>query len=407
MNRGPRAVVIGGGITGTLTARELCLAGFRVTLLEGAHLGAGSSSRTGGGIRQQFSTPGTVRGMRYAVRFYRAFADEVEGGVSPIVQNGYLFLHDDPAAWDAAKRRVLLQHGAGLTEVRALEAPALVDRFPWVDGERCLGGTWCPTDGFLRPEVVYGEAARRAVAMGATVWQRAPVVGSHHDGSRLVAVDTAKGRVEGDLFLDCTNAWARRTGHLLGAEELPVDPLKRYLYALRRAGPMTAAQVQAMPLVISPKGVTCRPEGSETLLIGRAHPTPPEPTFSYEDQDHVEPGFTHRDIDAVPFTLWRELAEVLPPLASFAGIVATTAGYYGVTPDHNPFLGYDRQVENLIRLVGFSGHGAMFGPFTARVARVLAEAGRDVDVVEVDGEEVSLEAFRMGRPYGTYEEMVI
>jgi len=97
MNRGSRVVVIGGGITGTLTARELCLAGCRVTVLEAAHLGAGSSSRTGGGIRQQFSTPGTVRGMRYAVRFYRAFAAEVEDGTSPIVQNGYLFLYADPA----------------------------------------------------------------------------------------------------------------------------------------------------------------------------------------------------------------------------------------------------------------------------------------------------------------------
>ena len=89
--------------------------------------------------------------------------------------------------------------------------------------------------------------------------------------------------------------------------------------------------------------------------------------------------------------------------AEFGGIVATSGGYYGVTPDHNPFLGYDRKVENLIRLVGFSGHGAMFGPFTARVALALAESGRDVPTMDLDGEEVELDAFRIGRAYAAHE----
>ena len=70
-----RAVCIGGGITGVLTARELRLAGWDVVVLEGRTVGAGSSSRTAAGIRQQFSTPDTVRGMRYAVRFYQAFGE--------------------------------------------------------------------------------------------------------------------------------------------------------------------------------------------------------------------------------------------------------------------------------------------------------------------------------------------
>src|SRR5687768_10233900 len=100
------AVCIGGGITGVLTERQLLLAGWDVTVLEGRHVGAGSSSRTAAGIRQQFSTPGTVAGMRYAVAFYRAFQDEVEDHTSPIVQNGYLFLYDDPERWASARRVV-------------------------------------------------------------------------------------------------------------------------------------------------------------------------------------------------------------------------------------------------------------------------------------------------------------
>lgn len=403
-----RVIIAGGGISGVLCARELRLAGFEVTLLEARHIGAGSSSRTAAGIRQQFSTPGTVRGMRYAVRFYKDFAAETEDGRPPIVQSGYLFLYDTEASWSDAQARVVMQRAAGLAEVEALPADELVKRFPWVDPAKVRGGTFCPTDGFLLPAVVYNEGARRARELGAAIVQQAPIVGAVHANGRLVAVDTPKGRFEGDLFLDCTNAWSRRTARVLGAEELPVDPLKRYLWFLPREGGMSAVTLSSMPLVVSPSGVYCRPENADTLLVGRAHDAAPEPEFTYEDQDLVEPAFAHNTgFDSVAYAAWAALAEVLPPIGSFGGITSTTCGYYGSSPDHNPFLGFDRQVPNLVRLVGFSGHGAMFGPFTALVARALCEAGHDLASVSVDGAEVPIDAFRVGRAFGRKEQMVL
>ena len=50
-----KAVVIGAGITGGLVARELLLAGWQVDVVEARHVGAGSSSRTAAGIRQQMA----------------------------------------------------------------------------------------------------------------------------------------------------------------------------------------------------------------------------------------------------------------------------------------------------------------------------------------------------------------
>src|SRR5688572_18150912 len=113
-----RAVIVGAGITGTLTALQLVDAGLDVTIVEASWVGAGSSSRTAAGIRQQFSTPGTVKGMRYAVRWYAGFYAEDEPS---ILQNGYLFLYADGGAWSDARARVAMQHGAGLVEVEALE----------------------------------------------------------------------------------------------------------------------------------------------------------------------------------------------------------------------------------------------------------------------------------------------
>ena len=183
---GQRAVIIGGGISGTLTARELALAGWQVTLLEAHHVGAGSSSRTAAGIRQQFTTPATVRGMRYSVQFYKDFAAEVEDGTCPLVQSGYLFLVGDQAGLQAARERVAMQQGAGLAEVELIEGPALIERFPFVS-EEMVGGTWCPSDGFLLPALVYQEATRRARELGADVRQSCRVTGARADVSRFQA----------------------------------------------------------------------------------------------------------------------------------------------------------------------------------------------------------------------------
>jgi glycine/D-amino acid oxidase-like deaminating enzyme len=400
-------VLIGGGITGALTARELGLAGWKVTVLEARHVGAGSSSRTAAGIRQQFSTPATVRGMRYSVAWYRAFTDEVEGRVCPIVQNGYLFLHDDAERWALAKRTVEVQRAAGLAEVEALEASALIARFPWVSPE-LIGGTFCPTDGFLLPHLVYNEGMRRAKELGATLVQNAEVTGAERAGDRLVAVQTSKGRFEADLFVDCTNAWSRRTARALGALELPVDPLKRYLWFLAREGSMSGETLASMPFTIASTGVYCRPENEGSLILGKLHGTHAEVEFSYDDQDRVDPEFAPTSgVDAVPWGLWAELAAQVPQIGEFAGFNAVTSGYYGTTPDHNPFLDYDPTTRNLVRLVGFSGHGAMFGPFTAWVARNLAEAGRTVATVPVDGVDVDVSNFHIGRSYDSHELLVI
>jgi sarcosine oxidase, subunit beta len=408
MARDRHAVIIGAGITGTLTARSLARAGWRVTILEAAHVGAGSSSRTAAGIRQQWSTAETVRGMRFAVRFYREFRERLETDEVPIRHNGYLFLAGDEAAWNDAQERVALQRSVGLDDVEALPRDALADRFPWVDPEQVLGGTFCASDGFLLPALIYQEGIRDARRHGAELIQGAPVREAELDGHRITGLVTPKGTYRGDVFIDCTNAWSRALARAIGAEELPVDALKRYLWFVKRGGPMTAETLRDMPMTITPSGVYCRPENEDTLLMGHAHPTVAEDGFSYEDQDVIEPRFAHTGgLEAAPFENWMALAEILPPIGAFEGITATTSGYYGTTPDHNPFFGYDARRPNLIRMIGFSGHGAMFGPFSAEVGLALCEAGQDLTEVHIEGERIDLAAFRIGRPFQAHERMVI
>ena len=80
-------VIVGGGIQGASTAYHLARRGLTdVVLLEKETLASGCSGRTGGVIRQHYSTPLVVEIARQARDFFSRFDEEV-GGHSGFMQN--------------------------------------------------------------------------------------------------------------------------------------------------------------------------------------------------------------------------------------------------------------------------------------------------------------------------------
>src|SRR5215467_14651097 len=97
--------IIGGGSTGALAAVRLAEQGWRVTVLEKALIGNGSSSRSAAGIRAQFGVEETVIGMRYSQWWYAHFHEHLQAPAGqreqPVMRrNGYLFLYEDPEQAD-------------------------------------------------------------------------------------------------------------------------------------------------------------------------------------------------------------------------------------------------------------------------------------------------------------------
>ena len=360
--------------------------------------------------------------MLYSTRRYEAFAEEFRcppEQAKVLVQNGYLFLYADPtqsddpsaaAQWASAQANVAMQREAGLREVELLSPQQVGERFAHVDPGVLAGATYCPTDGFLRPDIIYMEGFRRVEELGGVVRQNESVIAGVFDGAgRLTGVMTSKGvEVSADLFIDATNAWSPRLSRILSAEVLPISPLKRYLYFLQRGPSMTGPELQAMPMTISPRRAYCRPENDEQLLLGWAHDSPAQGDFDWEDQDIIEPHYFHKSgLENYGTDLWMELASCMPPLMEFDGLRATTAGFYAVTPDHNPFLGFNSRQPGLLHAVGFSGHGAMMGPFTAAAVTEMALAGETLRSIALDGRTIDLESFRVGRTAQHGEGMVI
>lgn len=400
-----RVVIIGGGVSGALSAVALAERGFAVVALEKATIGNGSSQRSLACIRAQFGVEATVLGMMYSEWWYERIHDLLRTpadarGEAVITQNGYLFLYEHPdvippwrlaerteaaTVWAQAQRTVAMQRALGL-HVELLTPAQVGARWPHLAPDRLIGATFCAQDGFLKPDLVYRLGFRRARELGVELREHTEVVGAERHGGRIVRVLTTDGPIAADWVVNATNAWAPRVSQRLGGMPLPVAPLKRYLYSFQLSRPIPGvADWRTLPMTIfgvgRGRGAHSRPEAGQApgrLLLAWAHETPPDPDFADADQDAIEPGFHHAVFDErygdevnYGYATLRQACDFAPQLAECGGVTATTCGYYGATPDGSPLIGFDTTLTNLVHAAGFSGHGLMHAPITAALVAAL------------------------------------
>ncbi|MFH1866828.1 MAG: FAD-binding oxidoreductase [Patescibacteria group bacterium] len=433
---GDRVVVIGGGATGALCSVVLAEAGFQVIALEKKAIGNGSSSRSAACIRAQFGVRETALGMAYSEYFFDHFHEYMHTPPDQqcwmIRHNGYLFLYEDPALYEAgsAKRKEVeaawAQAQAHATMHREVDLPVEVltpaevyARWPHLDSSRLIGATWCPSDGFLNHDQIYQLGFRRAQELGAVLKQNTEVISARVATDRIVALNTTHGEVECDWVVNAAGAWSPRVSRSLGGMDLRISPLKRYLWFLSTRNPEVVAPNKWLDLPMTiygmggGRGVYSRPETKEQLLLGWAHETPPEPNFVDADQDFVEPTFADIPMGNHAVELMSQVADFSPVLAECGAVTSITCGYYETTPDHNPMIGFDDGMVNLVHAAGFSGHGLMHAPITALLVReIMQGAGAEATVslpAPFERYSMSLQTFAPDRPIdlGKKEGMVI
>lgn len=157
------AVVIGGEIVGLASAHELSERGVRVTILEKGSLGTGSTGRSAGGIRGQFSTPVNVALSFASFEVWDTFEERF--GVDIAHRRvGYLFLAREESTAERLREAVTMQNERGIPS-EFLGTEAARDRCGGLRVERSVGASYSPTDGFADPNLAvqgYANAIREA-----------------------------------------------------------------------------------------------------------------------------------------------------------------------------------------------------------------------------------------------------
>ena len=335
-------VVIGGGAMGASVAYHLReLGADDVLLLERDSLAAGSTGRSAGGIRAQFSDELNVR---IALRSLEEFG-RMDG--IDFRRHGYLFLLDRKEDVAQFREALALQQRLGVPsrELSVEEALAIV---PQLYTEGLLAATYCDLDGYASPESVVQWYARDL-----DVRQTCEVTGIDVQRGRVAGVKTSKGPIACGTIVCCAGAWSREVAAMAGVD-LPVEGEKRWMWFTPEDGGLP----ERLPLTID---------------------------FSTSFYFHREgPGLVFGGKEQTVEEVAEHAARRLPVLVDLP-VQTSWWGYYEVSPDWNALVGETSEPAGFFYATGFSGHGFQQAPAVGEhVAELIAGREPTLDLAAFD-----------------------
>jgi sarcosine oxidase subunit beta len=371
-------VIIGSGIVGSSVAYHLAHQGCTNVLVieREAHQGKGSTGKSMGGVRAQFSTAANIEMSRYSIDFFSRF-EEVVGHPADYRPHGYLFCATTQRHLEYLKANRARQLEMGVENVQLVSRDDIREFVPQLKVDDIIGGTFCPTDGFVDPHSVMMGFMLNARERGVRLWLDTPVTEIVVEEGRVKGVLTSRGFVSTRVVVNAAGPWAAQVAKTAGIE-LPVEPLRRQLVPTEAFDQLP----KRFPMVIDmSSGFHFRREGAGILL---AWNDPAEtPGFKTDfDTTFIEKILT-RAADRVPC-----LAEAsVNPRRAWAGL-------YEMTPDHHAIIGPATGVNGLYFVNGFSGHGVMHSPASGRItADLILHGSSEI----TDATKLGVDRFALGR----------
>ena len=340
-------LVIGGGVIGLLTARELALAGAKVTILERNARPARESSWAGGGIISPlypWRYPDSItRLARAGHQDYPELSRQLNAdtGIDPQYTRSGLFIRaeeeqdealDWAARWDY---RISLESSAAIEQLE----PA---RFN--PPEQLL---WMPDIGQVRNPRLVKALIKDLDNRGVSLHTHAPVVAFRENGGRIHEVMTPTGKFQAEGIVLCTGAW---TGTLAKPLYPPPDihPVRGQMLLFKGK----PDQIRHMMLEEN-RYIIPRQDGR--ILFGS--------TLEEAGFDKSTTAAARRELT--------QLARERFPLLKNLPIEKHWAGLRPAAPAGIPYITRHSQVENLYINAGHYRNGVVLAPASARLVTDL------------------------------------
>ena len=334
-------LVIGGGIIGLMTARELMLAGAKVTLIEMGQTGR-ESSWAGGGIISPlypWRSPAPVTALAlWSQNAYPALASELldETGIDPeLSTNGLLILDTEET------ERALAWSGHHGQDVEVLQASQLGEIEPELAAHP-EGSLFFPRIAQVRPPRL-SKAIRRALEKRVDLHEREEVVELLVEADQVRGVRTPKGRIEAERIVVCAGAWTAKLLEQLGTPP-DIHPVRGQML-LFHAKP---GQIRHITLHAERYAI---PRLDGRVLFGST-------------LEHA--GFAKTTTAEEKEALYQD-AVAMFPLLKRTPIEDHWAGLRPGSPSGIPYIGAYPGIEGLYFNAGHFRNGLVMGPASARL----------------------------------------
>jgi len=360
-------VIIGAGVIGCSTAYHLALMGIKdVSIVEMDQVGSGSSGKSASMLSLQYSEDElTIQMTKHSYERYMAF--EAEMGV-PIdfKKIGWLSVASEKEAEDLRRNAALLNSHDIKTEILGPEE--IKRRYPELNTEDLILGTWGSEDGLIDPHMVMWGYLKKAQGMGVRLHQGVKATGIQAREGKIEGVHTEKGFVSSRTVVNAGGPWAEEIGRWVDVE-IPITNLARTIVV---TGPIADLPGGRPFLDDRVWEWYCRPELSGTLMGMGAKPV-------QKIDIQTDYGMVNEIIDVAVRRI---------PVLEKASMQTAWTGLRPLTPDDHPILGPVPQVDGFILNCGWGGRGIIQAPMAGRLVAEYIYNGYtatlDVDLLKIE-----------------------
>ncbi len=327
-------IIIGGGIIGMMSAKELLLQGWNVIILEQGNCGS-ESSWAGGGILSPLypwlEHESIDELARFGQQCYPLLAEQlrVDTGIDPEwISSGMFYL--DPAGLHAAiswleQRQIPFQHNH--VPFHQKNVPALL----------------LPSIAQIRPPRLTKGLKRWLLQNGVTIVEQSPVQQLQCSQNAFRSVVTETGEMEADCVVLCTGAWTGHMARLLNLQ-LDIKPVKGQIIAFD-------APPNLLPAMRIHRSHYLIPRRDGLILAGS----------TVEDD-----GFSKQTSIAVKEQLWEKSVALCPALSS-CPVVHHWAGLRPGTSRSTPYICKLDHLDGVYLNAGHFRSGLTLAPASAKL----------------------------------------
>ena len=355
----PDVVIVGAGVFGLLTARELGRAGLSVLLVEKGQPGR-EASRASAGILSPLYPWRALAPLQalahWSQQYYPVLVDDLrrDTAIDPeLLNSGMLVFGEDERqvaqAWARYSARPL----------DILEPRQVVACEPALGGSSPRPAVFLPTVSHVHSSRLMRALTESVYGLGIPIREDLAVTGITTREGRVTGINTAEGEIPTDRIVICAGAWS---GELLEGLEVRgnVRPVKGQV--IQFDGPPGL-----LSRILLDRGCYIIPRRDGSLVVGSTiEETGFDVSTTQEGRDQLQ----------------EAAARVLPALGNLS-VQRHWAGLRPATRDELPYIGAHSELRGLYLNTGHFRHGLTTAPASARLlADIVLERSPILDPSE-------------------------